>query len=539
MTLTPLNIHELSVEQADLIQGLLRPWRAFPDPPMHEIYLINPAENAPGYFGLEVLGAWTGISATAIADLATPTVAAFAPDNWKVTICEERLDPVDFCHPARYIGITGKVTQQARMIELAAEFRRRGKIVLIGGSYASLSPDALKEHCDILVIGEIEEIAGELFEDLALGKYKSTYQGGKPALVDSPVPRWDLYPLERTWSAQVQTSRGCPFDCEFCDVIQYLGRKQRWKEPDQITSELDILRDCGVRSVFFADDNLTVMRRRTRALLERLLDWNERAPDDRMAFATQVSIDISRDHDILALMRNCGFETLFVGIETPNEQSLAEAGKRQNLRHHMNAQVETIVQHGMMVYGGIIVGFDQDGVDIFERQFEFIQSMPLPLISPGVLVAPETTPLHTRLSKEGRLTEGSDHSASLISTNIIPAKMSREQLQSGMTWLLNRLFAPSHFMTRLERYVALSGERTRFKRRALFAGPMALLARELVKRGEAEYALVRAFDRASVDRPDLVVSLTTIFALYCQARHMLEVQDLWHPDLARLERPLS
>ncbi|WP_197277968.1 radical SAM protein [Rhizobium sp. AAP116] len=504
---------------------------------MHEIYLINPAENAPGYFGLEVLGAWTGVNATAIADLATPTVAAFAPDNWKVTICEERLDPVDFSHPARYVGITGKVTQQARMIELAAEFRRRGKIVLIGGSYASLSPDALREHCDILVIGEIEEIAGELFEELALGKYKSTYQGGKPALVDSPVPRWDLYPLERTWSAQVQTSRGCPFDCEFCDVIQYLGRKQRWKEPDQITAELDILRDRGVRGVFFADDNLTVMRRRTRALLERLLDWNTRPPDERLAFATQVSIDISRDHDILALMRNSGFETLFVGIETPNEQSLAEAGKRQNLRHDMIAQVETIVQHGMMVYGGIIVGFDQDGVDIFERQFDFIQSMPLPLISPGVLVAPETTPLHTRLLKEGRLTEGSDHSASLISTNIIPAQMSKEQLRSGMTWLLNRLFAPIHFMTRLERYVALSGERKDFQRQALFAGPTALLARELVKRGPAEYALVRAFDRASVDRPDLVVSLTTIFSLYCQARHMLEVQDLWQPDLARFERP--
>ena len=111
---------------------------------MHEIYLINPAENAPGYFGLEVLGAWTGVNATAIADLATPTVAAFAPDNWKVTICEERLDPVDFSHPARYVGITGKVTQQARMIELAAEFRRRGKTVLIA---VGVGADGLLNLC--------------------------------------------------------------------------------------------------------------------------------------------------------------------------------------------------------------------------------------------------------------------------------------------------------------------------------------------------------------------------------------------------------
>jgi hypothetical protein len=505
---------------------------------IHELYLINPAENTPGYFGLEVLGAWTGINATAMADLATPTVAAFAPSDWTVTICEERLDPVDFDHPASYIGITGKVTQQARMIELATEFRRRGKVVLIGGSFASLSPDALRDHCDILVIGEIEDIAGELFEDLASGNHKRVYQGGKPPLVHSPVPRWDLYPLERTWSAQVQTSRGCPFDCEFCDVIQYLGRKQRWKEPDQITAELDVLHARGVRSVFFADDNLTVMRRRTRALLERLLEWNDRAPEDRAGFATQVSIDISRDHDILALMYDCGFETLFIGIETPNEPSLAEAGKRQNLRHDMIAQVETIVQHGMMVYSGIIVGFDQDGIDIFERQFDFIQSMPVPLISPGVLVAPETTPLYARLRQEGRLTKGADHSASLLSTNIIPAGMSSEQLRSGMTWLLNRLFAPEHFVARLERYTALSGERKSSRGHSLFTGATASLARELVKRGASEYALVRAFDRASVARPDLLLSLNTIFSLYCQARHMLEVQNLWQPDLARLERPV-
>lgn len=505
---------------------------------MHEIYLINPAENTPGYFGLEVLGAWTGINATAMADLATPTVAAFAPSNWRVTICEERLDPVDLDHPAPYIGITGKVTQQPRMIELAAEFRRRGKIVLIGGSYASLSPDTLRDHCDILVMGEIEDIASELFDDLASGQYKPVYQGGKPALVNSPVPRWDLYPLERTWSAQVQTSRGCPFDCEFCDVIQYLGRKQRWKEPDQIVAELDILRARGVRSVFFADDNLTVMRRRTRALLERLLEWNDRTAEHRTVFATQVSIDISRDHDILELMRNCGFETLFIGIETPNEPSLAEAGKRQNLRHDMIEQVETIVRHGMMVYSGIIVGFDQDGIDIFERQFDFIQSMPVPLISPGVLVAPETTPLYSRLLQEGRLTTGADHSASLVSTNIIPAGMSAEQLRAGMTWLLNRLFAPSHFGARLERYVALAGERKCVRRQALFTGPTALLARELVTRGSGEYALVRAFDRASSERPDLALSLNTIFSLYCQARHMLEVQNLWQPDLAHLDSPV-
>lgn len=222
------------------------------------------------------------------ADLSTTTIAALAPRDWRVTICDERIQGVDFAAQADVIGITGKVSQRDRMIELAGEFRRRGKLVVMGGPYATLNPEDLRPQTDILVRGEIEEIAGRLFSDLAAGRWEKDYEGTKPDLSLSPVPRWDLYPRRVALTGQVQTSRCCPFECEFCDVIQYLGRKQRWKDPEQVVRELDVLYGLGFRDVFFADDNFTVMRRRTHALLERVAQWNRTRPAGRVFHCASV-----------------------------------------------------------------------------------------------------------------------------------------------------------------------------------------------------------------------------------------------------------
>ncbi len=250
------------------------------------IYLISPKEAYPGYHSLEVLNTWRILNAVNFADLSITTLAALVPRDWQVTICDERITPVDFNTTADVIGITGKVSQRNRMIELARKFRARGKLVVFGGPYVSLNPDDLRPHADILVRGEAEEIAPRLFADLAAGKWDKDYEGTKPDLSLSPVPRWDLYPRRAAITGQVQTSRGCPFDCEFCDVIQYLGRKQRWKEPDQVTRELDVLYRYGYRHIFFADDNFTVMRRRTHALLDRLTRWNAQQPPGSVRFST-------------------------------------------------------------------------------------------------------------------------------------------------------------------------------------------------------------------------------------------------------------
>ena len=406
------------------------------------LYLINPAEKAPGYHSMEVLQAWRIARAVNFADLSTTTIAALAPRDWRVTICDERIQGVDFAAQADVIGITGKVSQRDRMIELANEFRRRGKLVVFGGPYATLNPEDLRPHTDILVRGEIEEIAGRLFADLAAGRWEKDYEGTKPDLSLSPVPRWDLYPRRVALTGQVQTSRCCPFECEFCDVIQYLGRKQRWKDPEQVVRELDVLYGLGFRDVFFADDNFTVKRRRTHALVERVAQWNRARPAGRVRFSTQASIDLARDEDLLRACAAAGLTTIFVGIETPNQESLAETHKRQNMRVDLAGEVRKIVQAGIMVTCGIIVGFDHDDTSIFERQAEFIDTLAVPIVSLGLLVAPAATPLYARMQNEGRIIgHGRFGAGGLLETNIRPKLMSEAELKAGAAWLTNRIYS--------------------------------------------------------------------------------------------------
>ena len=289
------------------------------------IYIINPKESAPYYFSSEVLPA-SGISPMQLmADLTTPTVAAFVPRSWDIRMCDARWQQVDLDTDADVIAITGKVSQRREMKRLARIFRKKGKLVIAGGPHASLWPQDMMHEVDALVIGEMEDIAVELFADIDAGRLKSEYRGSKTDLRASRPPRWDLYPYSAKMMGQVQTSRGCPFECEFCDVIQYLGRKQRWKEPEQVITELEELYRRSCRDVMLADDNLTVVRKRARALLHALARWNGTRPAGRMRFATQLSIEIASDTDLLQLAVEAGLHRSFIGVEAPNEDSLKEA----------------------------------------------------------------------------------------------------------------------------------------------------------------------------------------------------------------------
>jgi radical SAM superfamily enzyme YgiQ (UPF0313 family) len=503
------------------------------------IYLINPKDDCPGYEGAEVLQAWGIANKVVLADLTMPTVAALAPASWTIKLCDERIEPVDMACDAEVIGITGKTSQRRRMIELAREFRGRGRLVVIGGPYASLDPEDMRSHADILVRGEIEDIAGTLFGDIAAGSWQAEYHGGKPDLSRSPIPRWDLTRGGVALWGQVQTSRGCPFECEFCDVIQYLGRKQRWKEPDQVIRELDVLYSRGYRGVFFADDNLTVMRRRTRALLEALEEWNSTRTAGRVAFATQVSIDIARDPELLALCRAAGFRSVFIGVETPNEASLAETKKRQNLRVDLAEQIGRVVAAGMLVTCGMIVGFDHDDPSIFERQAEFINRLATPLIQVNMLVAPAATPLYSRLLAEGRIVQGETHTGSLLETNIRPKLMSSQQLKSGARWLVNNVYTPAAFGRRLEAFVEtcdIGGHKSRVVPAKVMHRA---LARRLALYGNDEHALLALFDKLAQRRPELVPQLDRALLYYCQARYIFDASNIWDPSLVGQNVPLA
>src|SRR5262245_19059800 len=501
------------------------------------IYLINPSENGPSYHGLEVFEAWKIARLVSLADLSTTTVAGLVPSNWNVAICDERIHPVNFHAAASVIGITGKSSQRDRMIELAGEFRRRGKIVVIGGPYASLNPDDMRPHADILVTGELEEFAETVLSDIAADRWQTEYAGTRPDLSRSPMPRWDLYPCGAATTGQVQTSRGCPFECEFCDVIQYLGRKQRWKDPEQVVKELDVLYGLGFRDVFFADDNFTVMRRRTHALVERVAQWNRARPAGRVRFSTQASIDLARDEDLLRGCAEAGLTTIFVGIETPNQESLAETHKRQNSRVDLAGEVRKIVQAGIMVTCGIIVGFDHDDSGIFERQAEFIDTLAVPIVSLGLLVAPAATPLYARMQKEGRIiAHGRFGAGGLLETNIRPKLMSEAELKAGAAWLTNRIYSPDSFARRLRLFAEASPTKAGSPTAPLAGAEMAL-AQRLAQYGPAEQNLLRLIQQLASQRPELRAQLSYILLFYCQVRFMLDHYRIWNPAPARRAVP--
>ncbi|WP_449235533.1 radical SAM protein [Azospirillum doebereinerae] len=493
-----------------------------------KIHIINPAVDRPSYHSAEVYAAWGLEGRTSVADLATATVAAFVPQGWDIRLTDETITPIDpeaDVDDCDVVAITGKVSQRARMFALAEAYRRRGALVVIGGPYASLSPDDVRPHADVLVTGEIEDIAAGLFADLAAGTWRDRYEGGRPDLRGSPVPRWDLYPNHGANLGALQTSRGCPFQCDFCDVIQYLGRRQRHKDPDQVIAELEVLYRHGYRRILLADDNFTAYRRHAHAVLAALRVWNEAHAADPVQFMTQVSVDLARDPELMAACKAARLDTVFIGIETVNEDSLRDSGKRQNLHQGASDALAIILSHGIAVYAGIIVGFDADKPDIFARLADFFHDSPVPMLSIGALVAPNGTPLHDRMKAEGRLTgEDWQSAASPFATNIRPIGMSQRELLVGVSRLCAEVYAPAAFERRMMNFLAAYNGPSA-QPRAPSLVPLPASERALVKRlsglGEAEKGMILRILGAAMARPDAQGPVVEFLSRYAQVRHML------------------
>lgn len=502
---------------------------------MPSIYIINPASNAPGYHTAEAFadadGGWTQV-----ADLSIVTVAALVPGDWRVRLVDEALSPVDLSDESDFIAITGKVSQRKRMIELASEFRRRGRTVMIGGSFASLNPDDMQPYADVLVTGEIEQFAPQLFKELATGRWKTRYDCGQADMTSCPLPRWDLYPAHRAMAGALQTTRGCPFNCEFCDVIQYQGRKQRHKTISQVAAELANLYAHGFRDVFLVDDNFTVHRRWAREVLDLLIDWNEKHADDPVRYLTQASLDVAKDSDLLAQCRAAGLRTLFMGVETTNEESLKETGKKQNLLMPMADALNRIVENGIAVEAGVIVGFDHDGPDIFETLLEFFQASPLPDLSVGVLTAPAKTDLYKRLAREGRIIGDAwqTSAGSPFETNILPARMDRETLLRGTNDLAALLYRPDMYERRLlnliERYgEADTGLVSRAPRDASGRRRAFDMLRRISARGSREAAMINNVLRQASRKPTVLAAVLHFLVRYEQARCVLDYAATLEP----------
>ena len=380
-------------------------------------------------------------------NLSLPTVAGLTPAPHEVVLCDENVEEVDFDTDADLVGLTGYVVHQRRILELADEFRRRGKRVVAGGPFATLCPEELRGRVDVLFVGEAEHTWPRFLRELEQGLAQTEYrEDEKPSMLDSPLPRFDLLRVDRYRSMTIQFARGCPFTCEFCDIIVMYGRRPRTKSVAQVLAEVEAIHRLGVANIFVVDDNFIGNKKEAKELLHALAEWQE-ARGYPIEFMTESSLNVAQDGELLALMKRAHFATLFVGIESPRAASLAESRKSQNMREDMLAAVHRIQAAGIEVMAGMIVGFDSDDVSIFEEQFRFIQDARIPISMTGMLNAVPKTPLHARLKAAGRLLAESVGDQ-FVFTNVVPAGMSRRELYEGYRRLLHRLYDYGNYRRR-------------------------------------------------------------------------------------------
>jgi len=383
------------------------------------------------------------------------TLAGLTPDEHEVVICDENVKPVALDLDADIIGITGYHIQKERVFQLADIFRSKGKKVAIGGPLVNKSAlDDCAAHADAVFLGEAEYTWPAFIRDFQSGGVRPLYaQDGFVDLTVSPAPRFDLLELSEYSTAIIETARGCPHSCEFCEIPVRLGQRPRNKSAQQVMTEIQSLYALGADSIFIIDDNFFGNRKKALELLagiERFV----KSIDYRVYFSCQFTIDISQDEDILSLMNKANFRRVFVGIETPRQSSLTRSRKNQNTNINLLDSVNRIQSRSIIVWGAFIVGFDADDKNIFDEQFRFIQEASIPVAMVGILQAIPGTPLYARIKQEGRLRDdnaGGIRGAAdrLIQTNITPLNMSPEELAGGYSHLVRDLYSYNNFAGRL------------------------------------------------------------------------------------------
>jgi radical SAM superfamily enzyme YgiQ (UPF0313 family) len=421
--------------------------------------------------------------------LGLATLAALCPPGWEVTIVDENVEALPLRPQADLIGIGGMGVQTPRQKQLLRYYREAGYRTVAGGSYASLCPEEYLELADHVVAGEAEHVWPRFCSELEAGAPEKLYrETGNVRLEDSPTPRFDLLKLERYATATIQLSRGCPYRCDFCDIIVMFGRKPRYKSPAQIERELDALRAQGARKVFFVDDNFIGNKAKAKETLRCVADYQDRH-GRRMRFGTEASLNLADDPELMQLFRDAGFEWAFLGLETPDPDTLREAAKTQNTSGDMLSAVRRIHAAGIDILAGFIVGFDRDTPKAFDVQRRFILDSGIMVAMVGLLTALPRTPLYERLQREGRLVEGAAHGDNTNArTNIVPKSMSVEEMTAGYTRLYAELLSDRGIAERIRNKLAHFGPQSQLVReRPLEAARIVwnLLARGIARGGPA------------------------------------------------------
>ncbi len=379
------------------------------------------------------------------------TVAAMLPDEWEKKLVDMNTTPLSDADIrwADYVFISAMVVQRGSVQEVIARCNKFNARIVAGGPLFTTGHEEF-ERVDHFVLGEAEVTLAPFLEDLDKGCAKHIYTSDeRPDISKTPIPQWSLINMKHYSAMSLQYSRGCPYDCEFCDIIVLNGHEPRTKDKHQIVNELEALYRGGWRGgVFIVDDNFIGNKKKLKAeTLPAIIEWSKKRKYP-FVFFTEASINLADDEELMRLMIEAEINRVFIGIETPNEVGLAECNKIQNKDRDLAASVKKLQNHGFEVQGGFIIGFDSDPISIFRSQINFIQRSGIVTAMVGLLNAPRDTRLYQRLKKENRLLQGFSGNNTDFSINFIP-KMNYETLIDGYQHVLNTIYSPRHFYERV------------------------------------------------------------------------------------------
>ena len=383
------------------------------------------------------------------------TVAAMLPGEWEKKFIDMNVTGLsdEDIKWADYVFISAMVVQRDSVKEVIARCKKSGVRTVAGGP---LFTTGYREFngVDHFVLGEAEATLPAFLEDLEKGQARHVYKSNeRPDINNTPIPMWSLINMKQYASMNIQYSRGCPFNCEFCDIIILNGHKPRTRNEGQVLAELDALYNRGWRDgVFVVDDNFIGNKKKLKSeILPAIIKWRK-GKKYPFVLLTEASINLADDEELMHLMVEAGFDTVFIGIETPNEKSLAECTKSQNQNRDLAASVKKIQNCGLQVQGGFIVGFDNDPLSIFKNQINFIQKTGIVTAMVGLLNAPPGTRLYRRLKQERRLLKAFTGNNTDCSLNFIP-KMNHETLINGYKHILDTIYSPKHYYERVKTFL--------------------------------------------------------------------------------------
>jgi len=379
------------------------------------------------------------------------TVASMLPKEWDLKLVDLNVSSLtdDQIKWADMVFISAMLVQTKSAKDIICRSKNLGKIVVAGGPAFTAQHECF-EGVDHFVLGEGETTVPLFLRDLKRGRTKKLYRSNnRPSLAKTPVPRWDLINTKDYANMLIQYSRGCPFNCEFCDIIIMNGRIQRNKDSFQVLKELQLIYDIGWRdTVFFVDDNFIGNKTRVKEVLADVIDWQKKHKYP-FKFITEASINLSDDQELMALMRDANFGKVFLGFESPDTASLKECGKIHNMGRNIVESVEKIHQNGMQVMGGFIVGFDNDDEGIFKAQIDFIQNIGVVTAMVGLLTALPQTRLWHRLKEEGRLVCGSNGNNTSDCVNFLP-RMGKDTLINGYKKIISEIYSAEQYFSRVK-----------------------------------------------------------------------------------------